>query len=684
MKKFFTLCAMCAIAGNAAAFAIEENGTSSPTVGPPPKLRGKLSRNEIYSLNNRLDLKKNCPVSVEVITSQDIEYQNSPVISSILNQISGVTVQQNGSIGDMSTFRMRGTDRVRVLIDGIRSDTPNDNKFYLQNYMSDDIERIEVIKGPAGNMGGTQASGGLIGMMTKRGYGDPTFKLQSDFGGYGTFRERAVFSGGSDDNDFYLSTTFLSTNGGLKYDNGGGHMTRLHNDDYRNFNVVGNFAHRFLEGKAEVRNISRLSNARKGVGYNGSPGTYFQDNNDYSKNLNFANTTIFNYAPKEWYDSSTRFGLYTNTNDFYQFKDNPSDPFASKDYNDGYNFWRGTRLNLVSQHNFNYKDINTLSIGYNMEYERYNAHSWYGEADYGWGPVPGTSDRYWGDSVQNDVYVNDSINIKDILFLRGGARFSHNSIYGNFVSPNASAALVLPTFKIEGAKTKFRGSWGQAANTPSFYQRFGEISGMQIANPNLKREQFEGWDAGIEQTFFDEKLSVDFGFFHNKYKDYIAWNDGWPGMYVNVDQARIKGYEAGISWRPNEKFRTSLNYTYTDSEDRKTGHELPATPKNRVNATVYYTPSERLTLYTSVGAATSRVYNYDYTTKAPNHIGGWIDVSLGGKVKLYENRKTKVFLTAQIFNLLNQKISMYKGMYHPGVSALVGLNVEFKTKGEWL
>lgn len=686
MKKIFTLCALCAIAGNAAAFAIEENGAPDSTLSAPStKLSGKLSRKEIYSLNNRLELKKNSPVAIEVITSQDIENQNSPVISTLLNQISGVTVQQNGSIGDQTSFRIRGTDRVRVTIDGIRSDTPNDNKFYLQNYMSDDIERIEIVKGPSGNMGGTQASGGLIGMFTKRGYGDPTLKLQSDFGGYGTFRERAVFSGGNEENDFYLSTTFLKTGSGLGYDNGSGHLTRLRNDDYRNFNVVGNFARRFLEGKAEVRNISRLSTARKGVGYNGSPGYYAQDNNDYSKNLNFANTSIFNYAPNEWYDSSTRFGLYTNTNDFFQFQDNPSNPFASKDYNDGYNFWRGTRLNLASQHNFNYKDINTFSIGYNMEYERYSANSWYGEADYGGGYIePATKDKYWGSSVQNDVYANDSINIKDILFLRGGARFSHNSLFGNFVSPNASAAIVLPTLKISGAKTKFRGSWGRAANTPSFYQRFGVISGMQLQNPNLKKEEFEGWDAGIEQSFFDERLSFDFGFFSNKYKDYINWNDGWPGMYINVDNARIKGYETSINWRPNEKFRTSLNYTYTDSEDKKTGNELAATPKNRLNATVYYTPSERLTLYTSLGATTNRVYNYDYYTKAPNRVGGFVDVSLGGKVKVYENERTKVFLSAQIFNLLNQKISMYKGMYHPGISCLVGLNLEFKSRGKFL
>jgi len=688
MKKIFVLCALCTIAGNTTAFAIEDEGTPDSTPSAQPtqltqsRLSGKLSRKEIFSLSNKIERRKNATVKVEVVTSQDIENQNSPAMSSLMNQITGVTVQQSGSTGDISSFRIRGSDRVKVLIDGVRADDSNENKFYLQDYLSDDFERIEVVKGPAGDIGGAQASGGLVGLFTRRGYGRPTLKLQSDFGGYGTFRERASFGGSNEKTDYYLSTTFLKTDGGARFTNQSGNIERIKNDFYRNFSVVGNFGHKFLDGKAEVRNITRLSNARKGIGTAYAMDAFWnfypvQDPKNYSKNLNFTNTSIFNYAPNEVYDSSTRFGIYTNAHDYLQFEQDPS--IGLMDNSTGNSFYRASRLNFVSQHNFNYKDINRLSIGYNMEYEWYNANSWYGDDPLNWAPAHG--DSYKGNSVQNDVYVNDTVNIKDILFLRGGARFSHHSLFGSSISPNGSAALVLPTFKLKGAHSKLRGSWGRSVNNPSFYQRFGQVSSWgHIANPNLKREQFEGWDVGFEQAFFNEKLTFDFGYFNNKYKDYINWAydmSTFSSMYVNVDRARIKGWEASVSWQPNEKFRTSLGYTHTYGEDTKTGLELSSIPRNRVNAAVYYTPSDRFTLYTSVAGATDRV---SYGGRA----GGFVDVSLGTKVKLYENERSKVYLTAQIFNLLNQKISMIKGMYHPGISCLVGLNVEFRTKGKWL
>lgn len=667
--------ALCGFAQNLPAVAIMEEAQQTmenaqevtEEAGESAKLEGKLTRKEIYSADNRIESRLNATAQVEVITLDDIEAQNSPTLSNLMNQVSGVTVQRTGAVGDRASFRIRGNDRVKVLIDGVKANDLNDSKFYLDDFMSDDIERIEIVKGPSGNMGGSQASGGLVGIFTRRGEGSPRFKIESSMGAYGTFKERASFGGGNEKSDFYLSTTFLKTDGGARLELTPGRLTRIEDDYFKSFNLVGNFGHRLFDGKGEIRNITRLSNSDKGSGYVGQ----VFDNNNYTKNFNINNTSIFDFKPNEWYDSSNRIGIYSNTYNFYQ---NP-DEFFTPDENQGKFSYRGSRVNVATQHNFNYKNFNKLSIGYNMEYEKFISDSAYGATM--WGPA--TFDKYWGSSFQHDFYANDTINIKDVLFLKGGARFSENSIYGSFVSPNASAALVLPTFNVKGAHSKLRGSWGRSFNTPTFSQRFAQ-NDWQIPNPNLAKEQFEGWDAGFEQSFFDEKLVFDLGYFNNKYKDYIGWQDdpNWgPGTYINVNRAKINGYEMGVSWQPTPKFKTSLNYTYTKSEDLTTGYQLPAVPNNRVNITSYYTPNDRLSLYASVGASSSRVYGYDYTTKEPKNVGGYADVSLGGKLKLQEGKKTKTYLTLQIFNLLNQKISMYQGIYHPGVSFLLGLNIEF-------
>ncbi len=659
------------------AFAIQEADVQKDTKKPAAKtqLQGTLKKNEVYSPANSIELKKNATAGVEVITSDEIENQGSPVISNLLNQMTGVSVQRSGSIGDVTSFRIRGTDRVRVTIDGVRADSPRNNAFYLNDTLSDDIERIEVVRGPQGNFSGAQASGGLVGMFTRRGHGEPDLQIQSDFGNLGTFKERIMYGGSDEKKDYYLGVTFLKTDGGARIQRPDGGLSDVNNDYYRNFSVVGNYGYKLWDDKEQLRQIIRLTNAQKGVGVNGWGDTLIQDNNDYSKQLSFMSTSIFDIKPNDWYDSSTRFGLYADKYNFYQFQD-PDDPLGLNDLYDSTTDKRSTRLNLVSQHNFRYKDWNTFSLGYNMEYSKYKSDTSDGGYTYwGW-YTPPADYSFDGSMFQNDVYASDSINIKDIFFLKGGARMVANNMFGTYVTPNASAAIVLPTFKIKNSYSKLRGSWGQSVNAPTFEQMFGYIPGMQNPNENLGAEHLTGWDVGLEQSFMDEKLRFEFGYFNSKYKDYIAWDGGWPGKYINVSSAKLNGYEASATWEPNEKFKTVLNYTYTDSQDEQTGYDLVGVPRNRINGTLYYTPNERLTLFTSVEGATDRVYTGD------KRVGGYVDVALGGKVKLFSYKKMNVYLQGQVYNLLNQKITMYKGYYQPGIHFRLGLFVDFRGLGE--
>lgn len=655
-KSCLVLAAFAITAFVPCVFAIEENLEK-----PSPRQFGKLSKQEIYSVDNTVELKKNATVGVEVITSQDIENQGSPVISDLLNQVSGLTIQQTGSIGDKTSIRIRGSDRVRVTIDGIRVEEPNEGKFYAENFISDDFERIEIVKGPSATMGGVQASGGLIGMYTKRGYGEPSLKLQSEMGGYGSFKERVMYSGSNERSDFYLSTTFQKTDGGGRIQNQYGDLERIRNDYFKNLNATANFGHRFWENKAEIRNITRVNSAKKGLGVNEDwmSGNLYQDLNSYAKTTSFSNTTILNLKPTDYYDSSTRFGLNTQR---YNFYDNIDD----FDFYDDRKFFKGTKLNFLTQHNFTYKNWNKLSVGYNME------HSKYFEDSTWWGVKSGFSGNY----MQNDVFINDTINIKDILFLKGGARMVNNSNFGTHILPNASAAIVLPTFKLPGSYSKIRASWGNSISQPSFYQLFGGTT----SNPNLRAEQLSGYDVAFEQSFLNDKLSFDIGYFANKYKDYINWvsTSLYDGTYYNVDEANLRGYEANIKWQPNEKFRANLNYTYTMSENTATGKELTAIPNNRINGSLYYTPNSRLTLFTSVIGASERYYTTD------KKVGGYVDVRLGGRVKLFSYKKMHVYLSGQIYNLLNQKITMYRGYYQPGVNFMGGLFVDFNGLGEKL
>lgn len=650
------------------AFAIQDTEDNGAV------LYGGLTEKEVYSLGNYAENIKTSGASVDVITLDEIKNQGSPVLTQLLNQAAGLTVQTESSPGSPSSLRMRGTDRVRLTIDGIRADRPSMTSpgMEFQYQLTDDLERVEIIRGPQGNVGGVNASGGLIALQTRRGRGPMSIEMGSEMGNYGSYKERFAIMGGDDKKDYYMGLTWFKTNGGMRATG----LGTIDNNAYNNLSVVTNTGLRVLDGKAEIRDIFRFSRARKDIGinfHNDYPYTRYQaPYGNYGTNIDIMNVLSFDHTPAEWYNYNTKFGLYHNQSNNFIYPDFiNTDPTMQSLSKIG-----STRLNFMTQHNFNYREWNTFSVGYNLETEFIDSKSTM--VNFGMTDV----NNFTGSTIQNDVFVNDSINIKDKLFIRGGARLVNNSAYGTYVLPNASAALVLPTFKIKGAKTKFRGSWGQSVNTPTLYQRFARMRSMgydMIPNPNLAAEKMTGWDVGIEQSFFNDKLTFDFGYFNNDYRDYINFEYGLTSyMYTNVDSARIQGYEARMTWTPNEKFKAIMNYTYTDSENNATGTDLPACPKNRLNTTLYWTPHERFNGYVGLEAASSRAMDSSVTAvRTP----GYVDVRIGANVRLFSFKGAHVYLKAMIYNLLDQKISMYRQgdvyYYAPGIQFMAGVFVKY-------
>lgn len=650
------------------AFAIQDTEDNGAV------LYGGLTEKEVYSLGNYAENIKTSGASVDVITLDEIKNQGSPVLTQLLNQAAGLTVQTESSPGSPSSLRMRGTDRVRLTIDGIRADRPSMTSpgMEFQYQLTDDLERVEIIRGPQGNVGGVNASGGLIALQTRRGRGPMSIEMGSEMGNYGSYKERFAIMGGDDKKDYYMGLTWFKTNGGMRATG----LGTIDNNAYNNLSVVTNTGLRVLDGKAEIRDIFRFSRARKDIGinfHNDYPYTRYQaPYGNYGTNIDIMNVLSFDHTPTEWYNYNTKFGLYHNQSNNFIYPDFiNTDPTMQSLSKIG-----STRLNFMTQHNFNYREWNTFSVGYNLETEFIDSKSTM--VNFGMTDV----NNFTGSTIQNDVFVNDSINIKDKLFIRGGARLVNNSAYGTYVLPNASAALVLPTFKIKGAKTKFRGSWGQSVNTPTLYQRFARMRSMgydMIPNPNLAAEKMTGWDVGIEQSFFNDKLTFDFGYFNNDYRDYINFEYGLTSyMYTNVDSARIQGYEARMTWTPNEKFKAIMNYTYTDSENDATGMDLPACPKNRLNTTLYWTPHERFNGYVGLEAASSRAMDSSVTAvRTP----GYVDVRIGANVRLFSFKGAHVYLKAMIYNLLDQKISMYRQgdvyYYAPGIQFMAGVFVKY-------
>lgn len=680
MKKYFIAILALLIFANTQYVSANIKEESVEDEFAPILLQGYADEKEIYSYSNYAESLESAGASIDIITRKEIEKQSVPTFSELLNQFTSVNVQNaNGSLGSPSSIRMRGTDRVRLTIDGVRADRPSMTSSGVepQFLLSDDIEKIEVIRGPQGNLAGTNASGGLIALQTRKGRGPFKMEIGSEMGNYSSFKERFAIMGEKNGFDYYSSLTWFKTAGGMRTST----LGNIKNDDYNNLSLVTNFGKKLFDDKAEVRNIFRFSRARKNIGIGTKqvfPYDNYQSPNNYSLNYDISEVLSFAHTPNHLYNYDVKFSIFHNESDTFILPD----IFCGDFLYSSVSKINSSRLNFKTQHNIRLASWNTLSIGYNLEAENISGRT----RDTGiWTGI--FSNKYSGATLQNDIFINDLINIKDILFIRGGARLTHHSDFGTYVSPNASMAVVLPTFNIKNAKTKFRASWGESINNPTLYQRFGTFNSsymLSLANPNLKAERMKSWEVGLSQSFFDEKLIFDVGYFDSNYNNYIGYKGEtdpfsfmYIGQYVNVDKAKIQGVEGKVTWKPKKWFRVTSSYTYMKSKDEVTGGDLAACPEFSFKTILYWTPHKKIDVFAGVDALSGI---YMSSSKNAEKTSGYVDVKLGANLELLKTENIKISLKGVVYNLLNQNISMYKTAntiyYAPKISFRIGVFTE--------
>lgn len=670
-RKVFTAILSASLLCNLPAYAVTETDMRDDGQETEVKkvLYGNLTDKQIYSLNNYAADAKTSGASVDVITREDIKDQNSPFISQLLNQTMSLTYGQgSGGYGQPANLLIRGSNRVLFTVDGVRIDevAGTARTTQIQNFLlSDDYERIEIVRGSNGTIAGHTASGGIVAMQTRRGSGKLKTEAESMFGSYGSFKERYAIMGGGDKFDHYTAVTWFKTDDGTKYEG----YDMKGNNSYNNLNVVGNYGLRFLDGKAELRNIARYNRAKKFMETNPDHdymGIHPDKLDDFATTHYFTDSLTWKQQVNDIWDYDLHANVFTTryTSHYGEYGPYPSwwggtytDPASVSKLN-------GNRFNMGTQQNFQITDWNKLSVGYNYEVENARFSSTGAK----------TSSAT---SQEHDVYAQDCINIKDKLFIRGGARMMTHSKYGTYVMPNASAALVLPTFKLDGAKTTFRGSWGMNVNNPTLYQRYGYTANWVQPNPNLDPERVNSWDVGVNQSFLNDKISFDFGYFDSRYKDYIDYVYA-SSQYLNMSKVNMHGYEGKVTWKPNEKFKVIVNYTYTDAENKETNTQVNLVSKNRVNGTIVWSPIERFNAYIGVEGGDKR--NYSVGKK----LSGYVDVNVGGIVRLFTWKDAKFYLQGDLYNLLNQKITCgyHYGdgggkIYRPRLNFRVGLFVKY-------
>jgi vitamin B12 transporter len=234
---------------------------------------------------------------------------------------------------------------------------------------------------------------------------------------------------------------------------------------------------------------------------------------------------------------------------------------------------------------------------------------------------------------------------------------------------------IAPAYFITETNTKLKATYGTGFKSPSLYYLFDPSYG----NPSLKPEKSKGWDAGIEQYLFNNRLILGATYFDNKFTNLIGMDNNF--RTINIDSAETKGVELSLKTLPLDGLITSFCYTYTSSKNTTSnkptsGTELLRRPANQLNLDVDYVIHD-LNLNLQVVNTGKRYDNeYDpvtFTLKGRVKLDSYTLVNLSASYQVTKYLK----LFGRIDNLLNEDYEEVLFYGTPKRSGYAGIRINY-------
>jgi vitamin B12 transporter len=590
--------------------------------------------------------------SITVITGEQLQNQQTRLVSDVLQQVPGVSVSRLGPPGNLTQVRIRGAEanQTLVLIDGIEVNDPAlGSEFNFAHLLAADIERIEVLRGPQSALWGSDALGGVVNIITRRGRGPLTAQASVDGGSFGTWQLQGNASGGDERYHYSLSAAHYATDG-VSVAPGGSE-----DDGYRNNTFF------FKGGANPLENLSIDAVGRY------VSGTSEFDPQDFS----FPPTPTFGQIIDGDNEQSTdQFygrlqGQYSLSGGRWQHRlgaaltDTDNDFFEDGARTSGN---QGQKIKYDYQTDFTFETAaasHTLVFAAEREKEAFKQR----------GATPDDPSNQ-NQAITNKGYVAEyRLGLWDQLFLSGAVRHDDNDRFQDETTFRVTGAYVHPH-----SATRLHASYGTGVKNPTFTELFGFFPGSFIGNPGLKPEQSRGWDIGIEQPLLGGDLSVDLTYFHADLEDEIVTvfdADTFLSSVANESgESRRRGVELAVQaeWWDGLSLRGA--YTYTDSEDPDGLQEIRR-PRHSASLDVNYRfLGERANINLGVVYQGERK-DADFTTVPSGRVNldDYTLVNLRGDYRI--NRHWRIF--GRVENLLDEDYQEVFGYDTSGVGVYVGL-----------
>ncbi len=605
--------------------------------------------------------------TLTVLRGDDLRAEGIRFVGDALRQVPGVQVVQGGGYGAQTSLFVRGgeSDYVKILVDGVPVNDPG-GAYDLSGLTTDNVERIEILRGPASVLYGSDAITGVVQIITRRGAGAPELDAAAEAGSYGMVRWEGAARGGSDGIGWSASLSRLTTDGLYPF-----------NNQYRN-----TVASALLRTRAGAATHATLSVRYHDGKYNFP--TDFTGAPTDSNQFNTERTTTLSLDLSQGFGRLFRADLLLGRNETVRGYDDTLPP------------GQGANAFSVSQASIqrNTADLRVLYLGlprttllggaaFDDEQEQDFSRS-----DGDFGP---SSDSFTAGRTNWGFYAQATAQPDARLQLMAGGRLDDNQRFGTFWTYRIAALGFLTP------ATRLRASAGKGFKEPSFFDTFA--TGFTKGNPDLRPEHSTNLEAGLEQDLARGRVTLSVTGFTQRFRDLIQYSAAPPvpdgPNYFNIAAANASGIEAGAEVRRLGPLEAGASYTWLHTNVTDAGFDSGPDATFIQGQRLIRRPNHALTLHAGVrptarvqlGAVVSLVGSRDDllfaqfpapTTRVT--LPSYHTVDLSSRVVLVQARHGFPGFAAQarVENLFDEHYQQIAGYLSRGRTLVIGVSSQLR------
>jgi vitamin B12 transporter len=594
--------------------------------------------------------------SVTVLQGADLRAEGIRTVADALREMSGMHVVRQGSYGGLTSVFVRGgeSDYVKVLVDGVPLNQPG-GAIDFANLTTDNVDRIEIVRGPTSVVYGSDAVSGVIQVFTHHGSGRLGAEASVRGGSFGTIEADLGIDGGSDVVSYSLAASRSATDGIYPF-----------NSSYEN--LVASGALRVTpDNRTDIGLALRYGDSDYHVptDFTGAlaDSNAFQERKDLAVSLDAG----------RFFSSRVegRLLLAVNQKDG-GFEDQPDGPADTLGFFGSSSHESVSRRSADLRANWHATGTEVVTLGAEIESER--------------GTSASSSLSQFGTSTdsldvrRNNLGVYGQLQAAplDGLAFTLGARLDENEQFGTFFTYRGGVNYAW------SSGTRVRASLGKAFKEPTFYENFA-ASPFARGNPDLDPERALSWEIGVEQEIGSTSVVLGATYFHQRFDDLIQYTAVAPEPdapnYFNLAAANALGVEVELRGEPLRGLDLGASYTYLHTEVIDAGADegpgagfvegerLLRRPTHALSADVSYRVRER--------AFASLRLNYvgerddrDFGTfpATPVTLPWYVTLDLAAEATLWRG----LAATFRVDNLLDEEYEEVYGFVAPGRRWLVG------------